>query len=318
MAQARPPVMPVASRNDLGSCRYWLDSPARQAQRFYIVICLALSSIHDQFFAAEERRRGNYNWSATISYYSIVHAARLLSFQAFGTFPTGHADLASLLAGRFRGPLNWLSKFVGDENLADRVPNADALLAAYLCDTLGLAEATQSLSRLAVILQHGKSLRNESNYEALLIAHQRHHVIVADAVEQLASHMEQAAGEIGRLLAESLTAEVERGPDIPGHQRPAYRALAHDYIQFGGEHRIEPALQSPDVRRRLREYLCTITLAGPRADYDALEQAISLPGHGGLFDTKQGLMKRYETDIQEFGRVLREGGALAANADGEV
>jgi len=114
-----------------------------------------------------------------------------------------------------------------------------------------------------------------------------------------------------------LVAEVERGPDIPGDQRRAYRGLTQDYLRFGWQERIEPGLQDPGVRGQLREYMNTIIPGGPRADYDALEQAISLPGRGGLFDTKQGLMKRYETDIQEFGRVLREGAALAAHTGRE-
>ncbi len=318
MAQARLPVTTVASRADLGSCRYWIESPERHAQRFYILICLALSSIHDHFFGVEERRRGNHNWSATISYYSIVHAARSLVFQALGSFPTGHSQLGSLLSGRFTGQLDWLQRFDRTLPNAERPADTRAILATHLRDALGLRTADNDVARLAEILQHAKKLRNECNYEALLIAHQRHHVIVADAVEQLAADMEQAADEVGSLLARTLVAEVQRGPDIPEDQRPTYRALAHDYLQFGWQHRIEPGLQASDVRQQLRAYMDTITFDGPRADYDVLERAISLPGRDGLFDTKQGLMKRYQDDIQEFGRVLQRGGAAAVNVEGEV
>lgn len=318
MAQARPPVTTVASRTDLGSYHYWTESSERRAQRFYVLICLALSSIHDRFLGASENHRRNCNWSATISYYGIVHAARFICFQVFGTFPTAHNKLGDLFGGSFHGPFDWLAKFNGRPENPQRVTNARAMLTTYWDQTLHLTDTDARITRLAEILGRAKNLRNDSNYEALLIAHQRDHVLVEGCVKELADHMERAAIEVGDLLADAIVAEVDYGADIPDAERPSYRHLALDYLQIRGRDALRPRSLTNDLRIEFEQYFCRFALEGPRAPYDDLEQAIMLRAFGGLFDTKQGLMTRYQNDIQEFGRVVQQGRAAQVNAEGEA
>ena len=77
--------MPI-NLSDLRSVSYWRDG--QEPQRFYIGFCLFFSAIQDWALGQKELRVHNLNWSATCSYYSLVHAGRLLTFLALGDFPT--------------------------------------------------------------------------------------------------------------------------------------------------------------------------------------------------------------------------------------
>src|SRR2546427_545251 len=113
--------MPI-ERNEIGSLAHWRARAERPAQRFYLAFCLVTSSVQDLFLGLEERENSNLNWSATCSYYSLIHAGRLLTFLALGDFPTSHKALRSLLSEEPREaqdrpwphggyPFDWLQGF---------------------------------------------------------------------------------------------------------------------------------------------------------------------------------------------------------------
>ena len=66
------------------SLGYWRARPERVPQRFYVAFCLLMSSLQDAILGQKERQSHNLNWSATCSYYSLVHGGRLLCFLALG------------------------------------------------------------------------------------------------------------------------------------------------------------------------------------------------------------------------------------------
>lgn len=92
----------ATERADLPSVAYWRG--ARQPQRFYIAFCLLRSSVQDSLLGLKEQSSANLNWSATCSYYGLVHAGRLLTFIALGDYPMSHADLRRLLGTTARQP----------------------------------------------------------------------------------------------------------------------------------------------------------------------------------------------------------------------
>lgn len=174
-------------RNQLTSISYWRGQ--RQPQRFYVAFCLLMSTIQDAVLGLKERRSHNLNWAATCSYYSLVHAGRLLSFLALGDYPTSHAELRQLISGAGnpprrrlppRGyPFDWLREF---SQLAGAEPNrrAPATIPTRLSElrscmvdyllTIGVVDASEHLGRFGNTLLAAGPLRSDSNYEALLIA----------------------------------------------------------------------------------------------------------------------------------------------------
>jgi len=57
----------TSSRADLPPLGYWRATPERQAQRFYVALCLFVATVQDAFLGAKERAQDNLNWSATCS-----------------------------------------------------------------------------------------------------------------------------------------------------------------------------------------------------------------------------------------------------------
>jgi hypothetical protein len=106
----------MINRNDFPPILFWRSEPTCTAQRFYIGFCLLMSSIQDTFLGLLQREHNNLNWSATCSYYGLVHAGRLLSFVSIGDFPKAHSELRRLLSPpnprrNVRLGLDWLGAF---------------------------------------------------------------------------------------------------------------------------------------------------------------------------------------------------------------
>ncbi|MBA3256711.1 MAG: hypothetical protein H0T64_08685 [Pyrinomonadaceae bacterium] len=104
-------------RRILPSLEYWRAAPERLPQRFYIAFCLLMSSVQDLILGQKEQESNNLNWSATCSYYALVHGGRLVCFLGLGDYPMQHAELRNLLSGRQARqrrdvyPFDWLRGF---------------------------------------------------------------------------------------------------------------------------------------------------------------------------------------------------------------
>jgi len=283
----------------LPSLRYWTENKERRAQRFYVMLCLALASIHDHFVAAEERRRKNLNWSATMAYYSMVHAARFLCFLAFGDFPTNHAKLAQLMTGCGESQLNWLKESMNA--IRSRVSVADAAqqLVGHLRDKLSMSDVEQGVAYLGKILNSARKLRNDSNYEALLIAHETHHIHVGSLAKMLASDMADAAAWVGDFLARALVAEIDCGPHIPTEARAEFRGLAQSHFGFRMNCWIGEKLTG-ETSTAFQQYAGSLGLDGGTHADETIESYVLLPSANGLFRSKQSLMDSYGQKIRGF------------------
>ncbi len=282
-------------RNTLAPLDYWKAS--RQPQRFYIAFCLLMSSIQDWALGRKEAESQNFNWSATCSYYSLVHAGRLLSFLALGDFPTRHFELGEMLkpGAQARVQPDWVRRFTRGAATSARENAGDLrqVIIQYL-GKVGVHDPSQDIDRFGVLLSGAKDLRDDSNYEALLIAHEYRHRTVSDAFQQLAQCIGDAAESQLPLVIQSFHGFIDR--DLVG-ERIAYWSFVREYLAW----RLVPAIErklphSPSVRAKVQEVVATIQIPTEAAAYDHLEKAVSLD----LFDPKKRLMESFVNKIGRF------------------
>jgi hypothetical protein len=301
----------ATDRLSLSSVRYWTGE--RQPQRFYIAFCLLMSSIQDCLLGSKEQRSANLNWSTTCSYYSLVHAGRLLTFVALGDYPTQHAGLRQLLGttgtqpgrrpqSRDGYPFDWLRRFTIESSPPSPTNSElrEALL-QYLTDT-GVARAAEGLDRFGSVLAAAAELRNDSNYEALLIAHEYEHVTVTPAFEELARHMAAASHSSLRFVVEAFTCFLREDPHLET-DRAGYSAFVQDYLEC----RLVPAIDRKlsgfdDLKRELRQVVACIGLTTSDVDYHLLEYKTSLDIFGG----KTQLIGAFQSRIDDLERAIGE------------
>ena len=300
-----------ATRCDVDAVSYWRESPRKLSQRWYIQLCQFASSVHDSFLAREEETRGNKNWAATMSYYSIVHACRSLVFQCFGDFPCSHQHMGLFVAAHDRSwrssdniKLNWLSGF------SRRLPNqrgtliirsradwdaARRMLRRYYRETLQELRVSDSLERFGPLVADAKSLREDSNYEALLIAHERDHFLVPRSLGSLCKHLSRLASLAVDTARDALVAGLRCDPDIE-NDRNRIQSLAREFINDRFERCIGEKL-SGETAESFRSWVRAIDLPGTQECADTIWEDVRYD----LFEGKQALMKDYIEKIERFG-----------------
>lgn len=160
---------------------YWEHDDAASDQKFYASFCILASACSDYAVGVELRFRRKLNWACTVLYYSLVHAARLMCFVETGDFPTGHNELGELFRRGVRTVhSSWVSRRL--QPLDRRVePITDFCL-------VGLSP--ENRRHWGQILTKARKLRDDANYEGLLISHEYSHVRVTECFEQLAETLE--------------------------------------------------------------------------------------------------------------------------------
>lgn len=255
MSEQSDPITILDDRNGLASIEYWRTRQERVPQRFYMAFCLLMSSIQDWILSLKEIESQNLNWSATCSYYSLVHGGRLLCFLALGDYPTRHPELRTLMAGmeettgnRQTGPnrqttghrqansdgypFDWLRGFGRIEQtrqthtIGGQLLQKRELLAAYLED-IRVPEARTRLDEFGRLLKAAGPLRNDSNYEALLIAHEFHHIKITKAFQSLSDAMARAAGASLPLFIDAFNGFRRLDPDL-AEDRRAYETFLYE------------------------------------------------------------------------------------------
>jgi hypothetical protein len=305
-------------RENLTSVRYWQTPAERVPQRFYVAFCLLMSSVQDSILGQKERESNNLNWSATFSYYSLVHGGRLLCFLALGDYPTSHAELRRLFSprlterrrtGRNGYPFDWLRGFAtpphGQPGQALPEEGGTAaefrqMIAAYL-NQVHVADVEQRMSQLGEVLEAAAPLRNDSNYEALLIAHEYQHVSISQAFDKLSLHMGAAAETTTPFLIDAFNGFRLHDPDLP-ETREQYQAFLHEYVRG----RIGDAIRrklggSGSLETKLEEVLVRIGTRSAVAQYDQLEKQVSM----ALFEGKARLMGDFQNRIENLVGVTR-------------
>jgi len=304
----------MINRDDFPPIVFWRSEPGRIAQHFYISFCLLMSSIQDTFLGLLQRERNNLNWSATCSYYGLVHAGRLLTFIPAGDFPTAHSRLRKLLTlpnPRTEGGLrlDWLRSFTREATWYPSYTGTPEyshselyeLISSYLL-ACHVYEAETRFQHFASILNTAAPLRNDSNYEALLIAHEHDHATVTRCFQQLAGAMSSGALESIRFAGEVFRRYVEEDQEL-AERREAYRSFANSYLERRLLQPIEKKLQAvPRLVDELRAVVSDIRPQHSDADFSGIEREVSFT----IFGLKAKLMMNFERKTNELDQTVRE------------
>lgn len=172
------------------------------------------------------------------------------------------------------------------------------LIATYL-DQVQVAEPGERLAKFGDVLAAAAPLRNDSNYESLLIAHQFRHDTISDAFDNLSLQMNSAAESALPLLIDAFNGFRFHDPDLP-ENRDLYEAFLHVYVQ----ERIGVAIRrklsgSITLEKKLEEILRRIGTRFVDVPFQQLEGAVSK----ALFEGKARLMREFEGKIEALTRV---------------
>ena len=199
---------------------------------------------------------------------------------------------------------NWLSGFPRRRPnqrasmIIQRRPDLDAprrMLRQYYRETLQAPRVSDSLERFGALVADAQSLREDSNYEALLIAHERNHFLVPRALEALCEHLSRLAAVAVDTARDALIAGLRFDPEIES-DRPRIQSLAHEFINGRFERCIGEKL-SGDTAESFRSWYGGIELPGRQECTDTICEDVSY----GLFEGKQALMDDYIEKIERFG-----------------
>lgn len=162
---------------------YWESNDERRDQKFYASFCMLEAACSDYAIGVKLKRQKCLNWACTAFYYSMVHAARLICFVETGDFPTAHNQLGRLFSdGRLaRDGNTWVK--MNQHYLSQVDPMSEFNL-------VGLSPNNRE--RLGQILDKAQKLRNDANYEGLLISHEYSHEKVTKSFRRLAIALQNA------------------------------------------------------------------------------------------------------------------------------
>jgi hypothetical protein len=321
----------LLDRSQLESVLYWSASEERRAQHFYVAFCLLMSSIQDALLGKRELKGGNLNWSATCSYYSMVHAGRLLFFLPFGDFPTQLDRLRSFLSpeeqpqrngprGRNPFPFNWLRDFASTQSPRS-TPHArhpsPSVSAATMVDwkaeiihylSMGILHADHRVNYFGRLIAAAATLRNDSNYEALLIAHEHRHDEMTLAFKELAKNMASAADHGVRIAIDAFKYFLDHDSNLSTN-RDSYKSFVNSYAQLRIRQPIFKKLESSqaciELIRELDCYLALLVTAGSNSDFGELGVYVSM----NRFDGKTGRMRKFRNKVDALEELIREGSA---------
>ncbi len=171
---------------ECSSYNYWIQDPNKISQKFYLTFCLYISAILDFTVANELKQKRILNWSAVSSYYSMLHTGRLIIFIVFGDYPTSHSNICKFFNDKQDIKCNWLKNF---DSSNDRTNISFDELCEYYEDNLKLKNVREKLRKFGEKFEKARKLRNDSNYESLLIAHEHNHVYVTSSFMHLSKIM---------------------------------------------------------------------------------------------------------------------------------
>lgn len=279
----------------LASQLYWTVNDERAIQKQYVALCLLLAAVQDAVMGQAELVHRNLNWSATISYYSLVHSGRLIAFAALGDYPTMHLDLRKFFKNQ-PVRLNWLKQHC---DLAGQrysfQPPIDGQAAAAGLEVHGVLDATGRFMYFGEVLDAAAQVRNDSNYEALLVAHEYDHQMVTRSFEDLAAAMGLAAQRGLELAIDAFNA-LRTASRENSQQAEGFEALLHEYLHG----RIIPALQ--EKVGSLEQSVNLLNIVGQRLQTDptarrnmVLEQSLLMT----FFTGKTKLMERFRERIDD-------------------
>ena len=182
---------------------FWESSDRYRDQKFYTAFCILEAACSDYAVSVKLRRQNSLNWACTASYYSLVHALRLICFVETGDFPTLHAPLAKLFKGeQERNRDTWVGQNRG--YFPQQVePNRNFQFAIT---------SLEERKRLGEVLDRARPLRNDANYEGLLISHGYSHAQVTQSFQRLATSLKDASEQVLLKMIEVFKGFVDNSP----------------------------------------------------------------------------------------------------------
>jgi hypothetical protein len=304
------------------SYRYWRQDADHLKQLWYVSFCLMMSSVQDRLTGLALRETGNLNWATSAFYYSAVHSARLLCLLSTGDYPKGHAQICTALdpSSSDSPPVtfDWLATFLEDLSvgrISDPVkkhgaaPSTVQRAVEHLSISMlsGTEERVQSMGRELGLL---KKLRNDSNYEALLIAHERRHEIVEPVFLRLADAADATSRQAVDLALAVHVANVADGPTF-NSLRPSllavHLAYADDRFALPLREKFEGSRICVEEVRRVRWGLDLLPPLAPGLSSDEIERFLG-PIRMANFGGKAHLMDGWQWKVDNLADAIRERG----------
>ncbi|MCJ7646001.1 hypothetical protein MUO65_03725 [bacterium] len=252
------------------------------------------------------------NWSTTASYYSIVHSSRMIVFTAVGDFPTQHNALSGLFAGNKRPcKLNWLRRFASDYTHHPN-DNGATFSRQELCnhyrEALKLEHAEDLIRHVGVFLNKAKELRNDSNYEALLMAHEYMHVSVSDSFRRLSQTMADAAKFCLEAATKCFKHYLEFDTSLD-NMRDAFKYFVSRHIRDRIYEPVQHRCGNQYVKRIKEcigelEDICHRPTQDTKKGYASLEKSISMKVFGQKTSLMQGFNSRVNALEKDVSSIL--------------
>ena len=275
----------------------WFKNKDKTAQHWYITFCLLMSAAHDHLTGVSLFQSENLNWSITANYYSMVHSARLLCFLEYGDFPMSHKALQKIFNPENNGfvMFDWLRKLYNElENITGEENPASVKV-----NVSDLRNTLDPNGNIGCILGALGKLRNESNYEALLIANEKNHIYVTERFQELARLAQKASDLAFECAINQYTTAVNKGNWE--HWGPLYIAAeSNEYVRlrmlydlrrkFGGKVETDSFLSSLEKKLIFSSKDLPVI-----EENNSFEEAIRME----FFNEKMSLMQAFENKIND-------------------
>ena len=174
------------------------------------------------------------------------------------------------------------------------------MIVAYL-NLVNVADVRQRLTSLGKVLGPACDLRNDSNYEALLIAHEFRHEIISPAFADLSSNMAMAAESTLPFLIDAFNGFRFHDPDLP-ENRDQYETFLHVYVRDRIGNAIRRKIAgSMHLETKLEDILVRLGTNPTEAHYEHLEKQVSM----SMFAGKARLMNGFFNRINDLATATR-------------
>ena len=294
----------------------WIDqdqetSKERLGERVYICACLLWTALHDRRLG-QRLMSQNPNWSAVCNYYSIVHSLRLFWFVMYGSYPKGHAPLAKGLQAESGAKADWRIEGLRPGNK----PLSAAAFQGLLHNELHAPTLSAQVPDIGAMFESARNLRNDSNYESLILAHQYSHghegagVHVPEEMARTSRTMSQASLVVLRYMTGIIACVFEDERRWIGDGSPYCGAdlkcllwgYVHDKIRRANDEQYQSSALLLDWLNGLPEMMQVVTDAENRANNPAHELVACI--EYTVFGGKQKLMRDFQQKVTQMERTI--------------
>ncbi|MHC9539382.1 MAG: hypothetical protein AB9903_07655 [Vulcanimicrobiota bacterium] len=304
---------------EIDSNEYWQGSDELIAQKFYITLCQLISGSLDYALGCYLRDREILSWSVTASYYSMVHFARMIIFIAKGDFPKGHDLIGNFFSadGNFlnkkKKPIQrWLSGFLKqiekqrtkreEEQREVKIDESQPYTFDNMCmfynNDYDINGFSSELTKLGKIFNQARTLRNDSNYEPLLIAHEYRHDTISEDFKELAECMSLGAKQIFKTGIKAFIHYLKYDRSLDG-KREIFKCFVYKYLKFRIYIQIESRVKDKKYRDEVKELFTLLqdyVSSYSNVDSNSIEEidtAVSME----IFNEKTELMQGFQEKI---------------------